>query len=46
MAMRRFFVRVRLLPYISLFAAAVVRIMANDGWCEIRMEFFPIFAAI
>lgn len=27
MAMRRFFVRVRLLPYISLFAAAVVRIM-------------------
>lgn len=28
MAMRRFFVRVRLLPYISLFAAAVVRIMA------------------
>lgn len=37
--MRRFFVRVRLLPYISLFAAAVVRIMANDGWCEIRMEF-------
>lgn len=27
MAMRRFFVRVRLLPYISLFAEAGIRVM-------------------